>query len=75
MTTIELPDALAREAVELASELATTLQDLVVTGLRHEVERRTNRAASTDFSLPTAGGTGLLVEPGEAIRLSYGRMD
>lgn len=71
-TTIELPDALAAEAREVARAQSTTLRDLVVSGLQHEVKRRTSTTQRTDFVFPTAGGTGLLVDPGDAIRIAYG---
>ncbi len=70
-TTIELPDGLAEEAKALARAQHTTLRDLVVTGLQQEIRRRTTRETRRDFTFPTAGGTGLLVEPADAIRVAY----
>ena len=50
-TTIDLPDELAAEAKELARAEGTTLRELVVDGLRFEIERRraheTTRSRST----------------------------
>ena len=57
-TTIDLPDALANEAKTLAASTGTTLRDLVVAGLRSEVERR-SRPATVDFVFPTVAGRGL----------------
>lgn len=73
-TTIELPDELAREARELALEQRTTLKDLVVEGLRSEVERRREPGAQADIVFPVSGtpGTEPLVPPGEWIEFSYG---
>ncbi|WP_425310585.1 hypothetical protein AADG42_18040 [Ammonicoccus fulvus] len=72
-TTIDLPDALALEAKELARETGATLRDLVVSGLRAEIAAR-RAAPRVDFVFPTVGGRGLAAEiaPGEAIALSYG---
>ncbi len=71
-TTIELPDELADAARSVAREQGTTLRDLMVTGLREEIARRTVPSVRPDFVFPTAGGVGLLVEPAEAIERSYG---
>lgn len=60
-TTIELPDALAQQAKSYAAEHATTLRDLVVEGLRAELDRRQTRSRP-DFVFPTVGGRGLRVE-------------
>lgn len=70
-TTIDLPDALAREAKDVARGSGTTLRDLVVAGLAAEIDRR--RAPRADFVLPTAGGLGLEagLDPADAIARSY----
>ena len=72
-TTIEIPDALAEDARQVARAGGTTLRDLVVTGLMAEVERRRN-APRVEFTFPTVGGRGLVVglAPGEVIERSYG---
>ena len=72
-TTIEIPDALAEDARQVARAGGTTLRDLVVTGLMAEVERRRN-APRVEFTFPTVGGRGLVVNlaPGEVIDRSYG---
>mgnify|MGYP006870481219 FL=1 len=72
-TTIEIPDALAEDARQVARAGGTTLRDLVVTGLMAEVERRRN-APRVEFTFPTVGGRGLVVDlaPGEVIDRSYG---
>ena len=71
-TTIEIPDALAMEAKAVARGHQTTLRDLVVSGLRNEVERR-SRTAKADFVFPTVEGSGLRADiaPSEAIAASY----
>lgn len=72
-TTIDLPDALAREAKELAHRQGVSLRELVVEGLRSEVARRST-VAEVDFVFPTVGGRGLAVDihPGAVIAASYG---
>jgi predicted O-methyltransferase YrrM len=71
-TTIEVPDALAKRAKQVAAEQGTTLRELVVQGLRREVERR-SQAQAIDFVFPTAGGRGLRVEvdPARLTDLAY----
>ena len=72
-TTIELPDALAREAKALAHEQGVTLRELVVDGLRSELERRGNASVRVDFQFPTYGGDGLRpgIDWADAVELSY----
>ncbi len=72
-TTVDLPDALAEEAKRMAREQGVSLRELMVSGLRAEIERRRD-AATVDFVFPTAGGRGLAVEvqPSEIIHRSYG---
>lgn len=72
-TTIDLPDALALEAKELARETGSTLRDLVVSGLRNEIATR-RALPRADFVFPTVSGRGLAAEiaPGEVIAFSYG---
>lgn len=71
-TTIELPDALAAEAKELARAEQSTLREFVIAGLRSEIARR-RQASTVDFHFPTVGGQGLVIglPPGEAIAASY----
>ena len=73
-TTIDIPDALAEQARRLVRAEGTTLRDLVVSGLRTEIERRTGGGAPVDFVFPTVGGNGLVVDltPLDAIDRSYG---
>jgi hypothetical protein len=58
-TTIELPDALAAEARDFARSAHTSLRDLVVEGLRSEIDRRRAGAAPIDFVFPSVDGNGL----------------
>lgn len=75
-TTIELPDALASEAKQLAREEGSTLRDLVVSGLRAEVSRR-RAGTRVDFVFPTMTGHGLLHDrtPEQVLAVSYGLPD
>lgn len=63
---------IAEEARDLARTQRSTLRDLVVTGLRHEVERR-REVTVADFHFPTVAGEGLAIglPPREAIERSY----
>lgn len=72
-TTIELPDALAHEAREVAHQQGVTLRELMVEGLRAELERRNAHGARVDFHFPTRGGDGLRpgVEWRDMVELSY----
>lgn len=71
-TTIEIPDDLAAEAKRVARDGGGTLRELVLAGLRLEIERRTARPR-IDFSYPTQGGNGLVADltPARAIERSY----
>ncbi len=71
-TTIDIPDALAREAKELAHRQRSSLRDLVVSGLRAEVDRR-RASAVVDFHFPTTAGQGLAVgvDQREVVERSY----
>jgi hypothetical protein len=71
-TTIELPDALAAEAKELARVEQSTLREFVIAGLRSEIARRRHTPA-VDFRFPTVGGQGLAIglSPADAIAASY----
>jgi hypothetical protein len=57
-TTIELPDSLAREAKEFARLQGVTLGELVIEGLRLELDRR-SASGRADLDFPTVGGKGL----------------
>ncbi|WP_448071187.1 DUF2191 domain-containing protein [Georgenia yuyongxinii] len=71
-TTVDIPDTLAVEARALARQEGATLRELVVAGLRSEVERR-RRTPPADFHFPTVDGEGLVegVAPAAAIYRSY----
>lgn len=72
-TTIDIPDDLARQAKELARKDGSTLRDLVVGGLRHEVERRMTAQPIADFNFTTYDGGWLLpgVTSASMVELSY----
>ncbi len=72
-TTIDLPDSLAAEARAVAHAQRTTLREIMVTALRTEVDRR-NAPPTVEFSFPTVGGQGLVVDldPADVIERSYG---
>ena len=73
-TTIELPDGLAREAKAFARAQGVTLRELVVEGLRRELQARTAPPARVDFHFRTASGAGLDpdVDPASLTSLAYG---
>ncbi|MFN8640954.1 MAG: DUF2191 domain-containing protein [Candidatus Binatia bacterium] len=60
-TTVEISDALAREAKAVAARERTTLRELIEAGLRAVLRERSRKAA---FRLPDAsfGGKGLQPE-------------
>ncbi|MDQ0614858.1 hypothetical protein QF046_002499 [Microbacterium sp. W4I4] len=75
-TTIDLPDDLAAEAKAAAAERRTTLREMMITGLRAELDRRES-LGPVDFCFPTVNGNGLAVEldPAQVITRSYGLPD
>lgn len=72
-TTIELPDSLARDAKALARKQGVTLRELVVNGLRHEIESRSAPPVPVDFCFPAVTGEGLYpgVDPSQLTSLAY----
>ncbi len=58
-TTIDLPDALAEEARRVARESGLSLRQVVVSGLRAELDRRAASVEQTPFRFTTVGGRGL----------------
>ncbi len=72
-TTIDIPDDLARQAKELAVREGATLRDLVIWGLRQEVERRMRARPVADFRFATYGGGWLRpgVTAASMVELSY----
>ena len=72
-TTIEIPDALAAQAKRVAGESGATLRELVVDGLRSEIERRTASGSRVDFVFTTTAGDGLApgVDPAHLTDLAY----
>lgn len=58
-TTVELPDALAREARALARSQGSTLRELIVDGLRAEIRRRSGAPETARFTFRTVSGQGL----------------
>ncbi|WP_105566941.1 DUF2191 domain-containing protein [Microbacterium halophytorum] len=73
-TTVDLPDALAAEAREIARAQGTTLRELVIDGLHTAVESRKSHGATHPFSFVTVSGHGLVpgVEPSIWTELGYG---
>ena len=61
-TTIDLPDELVREVKRLSAEQGVTMRELMIDGLRSEVERRSAEAPKVDFVFPVVHGGGL--QPG-----------
>lgn len=70
--TIELPDELVLQAMKVGGEIGLTLGDLVVDGLRAEIEKRSS-AVRTDFHFTTVAGSGLQIdiEPGQFTERAY----
>lgn len=73
-TTIDLPDALFRELKEVAGREQVRMRDLIIEGLRSELERRRATRPRVDFVFRTADGAGLHPEVAaeDTIRISYG---
>ncbi len=72
-TTIDLPDELFRELKELAREQGVPMREVLVDGLRTEIERRREPRPKVDLVFPTSGDDGeLLVDPRDMIAISYG---
>lgn len=71
-TTIDIPDALAAQAKDVARARQRTLRELVIAGLRTEIARQ-ERPESFLLRFPTTGGEGLApdVSEGDAILRSY----
>ena len=72
-TTIELPDALAREAKQLARQRRLSLRELVTEGLRLEVARLRSEESGAEFRFRTVGGAGLRpgVDPASLTARAY----
>lgn len=73
-TTMDLPDELMREVKARAAADGVPMRDLMIEGLRHELERREERP-QVDFAFPVhEGGGGLQsgVTLENMIELSYG---
>ena len=60
-TTFDLPDTLLKEARRVAAARATTVKELVETGLRRELRER-SRAAVFELRDASFGGRGLRPE-------------
>lgn len=58
-TTIELPDALAKQARDVARAQGVTLREVIEAGLRAELDRRTAPEGRRPFRFRTVGGSGL----------------
>lgn len=72
-TTIELPDALAKRAKEVARAQGVTLREVVEAGLRAELDRRTSAEVPPPFRFRTVGGSGLRpgIDPRELREHAY----
>ena len=72
-TTVEIPDELVREVKEVGAQTGVTMRELIVEGLRNELDRRRGDAQRTDFVFRTFKGGGLApgIDPADVIRLSY----
>lgn len=72
-TTIDLPDELVGQVKALARESGTTMRELMVDGLRSELERRRSAVVRPDFVFHTVAGDGLRpdVDPTDQTRLAY----
>lgn len=73
-TTIELPDELLRQVRDFSRDTGVTMRELMIDGLRSELERRRTPRSRVDFVFTAVDGQGLRedVAPGEAIAVSYG---
>lgn len=73
-TTLDLPDELFRELKELARSQGATMREVIVEGLRAELDRRTRQEPRVDFAFPTFKGTGLRpdVRNEDIVETSYG---
>ena len=72
-TTIDLPDSLAAEMKRLAAREGITMRELIIEGLRGEIERRQQARPRADFVFTTVDGDGLSpdVDPMMLTRLAY----
>lgn len=72
-TTIELPDALAAQARRVAREQGVTLREVIESGLRAELDRRTAPADPAPFCFTTYSGRGLRpdIDPGRLADYAY----
>ncbi len=74
-TTMDLPDELMREVKARAAADGVPMRDLMIEGLRSELERRSEPRPRVDFVFPVSDGAGGMVDGmtmQEAIELSYG---
>lgn len=58
-TTIDLPDELVRQVKEVAMSRGATMRELMIDGLRSEIERRTAPGPKADFVFRSVSGNGL----------------
>lgn len=72
-TTVDLPDALAKQAKAFARKHDLTLRELLTEGLRAELDRLSAPSRSQDFHFTTVGGAGLRpgVTPESLAELAY----
>ena len=72
-TTIDLPDGLVADMKKLVADEGTTMRELIVDGLRREIDRRRQDRPRADFVFTTVGGRGLHpeIESATLTRLAY----
>ncbi|HET9840493.1 MAG TPA: hypothetical protein VFQ01_00665 [Nocardioides sp.] len=73
-TTIELPDELFRRLKEQARREGRPMRELVIDGLRRELEERAHPRSRVDFTFPTSSAEGWLaagITLNDAIEASY----
>lgn len=72
-TTIDLPDELVREVKRVSAERGLTMRELMIEGLRNELDRRLQDRPPADFVFTAVDGAGLQagVREADLIALAY----
>jgi len=73
-TTIDIPDEVMRRVREVARQRGTTMRELMLEGLRNELERDVGETPPTDFVFTAVDGDGRSPEiaADEVIHVAYG---